>query len=143
MQAFYYHHIVTEDAWLVRVGPPARGRNVWKVLTDKPVQVPADGPSLPVKVFLPVGRYAADLQLVLNNPPEGIVIDKVGLSENGVSISLRATPKAKPGQAGNLLVDAFIETENPANAAAKKRRTPLGLLPAIPYSTWDSLEAVH
>jgi hypothetical protein len=134
MQASYYHHLVTEDAWLVRVGPPAKGRNVWKVLSDKPVQVPLDGQAPPVKVFLPLGRYAPDLQLVLNNPPEGIVIDKVGLAENGCTIFLRANAKAKSGLAGNLLVDAFIDTENPNNASAKKRRTPLGLLPAIPFT---------
>jgi hypothetical protein len=133
MQAFAYHHLVTEDAWMVRVSPPVRGRNVWKVLNDKPVQIPLDGNAPPVKVFLPLGRFAADVHLVLNDPPEGISIDKVNVSETGVSIFLRAGGKAKSGMAGNLLVDAFMETENPNNVAAKKRKVPLGLLPAIPF----------
>lgn len=139
MQAFAYHHLVNEDSWMVRVGPPARGRNVWKVMNDKPVQVPLDGQAAPVKVFLPLGRFAADVQLVLNDPPEGIVIGKVGVSENGVNIFLRANGKAKAGLAGNLIVDAFMETENPNNAAAPKRRTALGLLPAISFNVCDKL----
>jgi hypothetical protein len=139
MQAFASHHLVNEDSWMVRVGPPARGRNVWKVMNDKPVQVPLDGQAAPVKVFLPLGRFAADVQLVLNDPPEGIVIGRVGVSENGVNIFLRANGKAKAGLAGNLIVDAFMETENPNNAAAPKKRTALGLLPAISFSVCDKL----
>ena len=108
-------------------------------MNDKPVQVPLDGQAAPVKVYLPLGRYAADVQLVLNDPPEGIVIGKVGVSETGVSIFLRATGKAKAGLAGNLIVDAFVETENPNNAAAPKKRTALGLLPAIPFSVCEKL----
>jgi len=118
---------------MVRVSPPARGRNVWKVLNDKPVQIPLDGNAQPVKVLLPLGRFAADVHLVLNDPPEGISIDKVSVSETGVSIFLRADGRAKSGMAGNLLIDAFMETENPNNVAAKKRKVPLGLLPAIPF----------
>ena len=139
MQAFYYHHLVTEDAWLVRVTNPARGRTVWKVMNDKPVAVPLDGKAQPVKVFLPLGRQAANLTLVLNNPPEGIAIEKVGLGENGISIFLRADAKAKPGLAGNLLFEAFLETENPNNVAAKKRKVPLGMLPAVPFTVIDKL----
>ena len=58
MQAFYYHHLVTEDAWLARVANPARGSKnaAWKVMTDKRVQIPLDGQAPPVKVFLPLGR---------------------------------------------------------------------------------------
>jgi hypothetical protein len=137
MQAFAYHHLVTsadpgDTQWLARVGPPARGRTVWKVMNDKPLQVPLDGQAPPVKVFLPLGRFQTDVQLVLNDPPEGIVIDKVGLYDNGVNIFIRANAKVKPGLAGNLLMDAFIESANPANGG-KKRRVPLGMLPAIPF----------
>jgi len=46
---------------------------------------------------------------------------------------LRASGKAKFGMAGNLLIGAVMETENPNNIAAKKRKVPLGLLPAIPF----------
>lgn len=137
MQAFYYHHLVAEDAWVARVaapGPGNRGSPAWKIMTDKRVQIPLDGSASPVKVFLPLGRYAPDVKLELNDPPEGIVIDKVGLYDNGVNIFLKNTGKAKPGLAGNLLVDAFIDLENTANVAAKKRRTALGLLPAIPFT---------
>ena len=136
MQAFAYHHLVTaadgDTAWLARIGPPARGRVTWKIAGDKPVELPPNGQAPPVKVFLPLGRFQAAVQLVLNDAPEGIVIDKVGLYETGVNIFLRTNGKAKPGLAGNLLVDAFIETDIP-NSPGKKRRTPLGLLPAIPF----------
>jgi hypothetical protein len=134
MQAFYYHHLVAEDAWLVRITNPARGRQVWKVMNDKPVALPLDGTAPPVKVALPLGSQAAFLQLALNNPPEGIKIDHIGLGPTGVNIFLKADAKAKPGLAGNLLVDAFLEIENPNNANAKKRKVSLGTLPAIPFT---------
>ena len=136
MQAFAYHHLVTEDAWLARVSGAGKGRLAWKLLTDKPVQLPADGAGQ-AKVFLPLGRYAVDVQLVLNDPPEGITIQKVGLFDNGVILFLRADQtKAKPGLAGNLIVEAFIETQSP-----KKRRTPLGMLPAIPFEVVSTMQA--
>ncbi len=138
MQAFAYHHLVTEDAWLVRVGPATKSRG-WKLLTDKAIQLPEDG-TAQAKVYLPLGRYAPDVQLVLNDPPEGISIEKVGLFDNGVIIFLRADHvKAKPGLAGNLIVDAFIDIENPNNA--KKRHTALGMLPAIPFEVVGTMQA--
>jgi len=78
-----------------------------------------------------LGRFAADV-LVLNDPLEGISIKSECVSETGVSI-LRASGKAKFGMAGNLLIGAVMETENPNNIAAKKRKVPLGLLRAIPF----------
>ncbi len=138
MQAFAYHHLVTEDAWLVRVGAVAKGR-VWRLLTDKVVQLPEDG-TAQAKVFLPLGRYAPDVKLILNDPPEGITIEKVGLFDNGVILFLRADHvKAKPGLAGNLIVDAFLDIDNPNNA--KKRRTALGMLPAIPFEVVGTAQA--
>lgn len=136
-QAFAYHHLVAEDAWLARVGGAAKTRG-WKLLTDKLVQLPEDG-AAQVKVFLPLGRYAPDVKLELNDAPEGISIQKVGLFDQGVIIFLRADhAKAKPGLAGNLIVDAFIDVGNPD---AKKKRTALGMLPAIPFEVTGTIEA--
>jgi len=139
MQAFAYHHLVTEDAWLVRVAGAGKGRNPWHLMSDKPVQLPVDGTGQ-VKVYLPLGRFAPDVQLVLNDPPEGITIQKVGLFDNGVILFLRADQsKAKPGLAGNLIVDAFIDVDNPNNS--KKRHTALGMLPAIPFEVVGTMQA--
>jgi hypothetical protein len=71
------------------------------------------------------------VKLALNEPPEGIAIQKVSPGREGLSITLSADPaKAKPGLRGNLIVDAY--TERAANKTAK-RRTALGTLPAIPF----------
>jgi hypothetical protein len=141
MQAFAYHHLVTEDAWLARVSGAGKGRQPWKLLADKPVQLPADGTGQ-AKVFLPLGRYAVDVQLVLSDPPDGISIQKVGLYDSGVILFLRADQtKAKPGLAGNLIVEAFVEITNPNNPASKKRRNPLGTLPAIPFEVVGTVQA--
>jgi hypothetical protein len=135
MQAFVYHHLVPAQEWLVQVIGAGRARIPWKLSAQEPVKLPAGGTAL-VRLFLPVNRPAAQLQLALNEPPEGITIQHVSPVPDGLSILLRADAgKVKPGLKGNLIVDAFAA--GAANAPAKKqannRRLPLGTLPAIPF----------
>ena len=140
-QAFMYHHLVAEDAWFVRIAGSGKGKQSWKLMTDKPLQLTEDGVAQ-AKVYLPLGRDAADVQLELNDPPEGVSIAKTGLFENGVIIYVKADrAKAKPGLAGNLIVDAFIDRENLKDVKAKKRRTALGMLPAIPFEVVGTMQA--
>jgi hypothetical protein len=136
MQAFYYWHLVTEDAWIARVTGAGRNRVQWKLLADKPVQIPAGGKAAPVKVFIPLGRYAEDVDVALSDPPEGMTIEHVGVVQNGLSIILKADGvKAKPGLQGNLIAEAFMQAA-PASADGTRKarkRTALGTLPAIPF----------
>ena len=130
-QAFAYHHLVAEDAWMVRVmGESPRGPS-WRTF-DKAVPLRCGGLT-PIDLFVPP-RFRKGLQLGLNAPPEGISIESVTPARDGVTLVLRVTAdKVKPGLKGNLILDAFREP--PPNPAAKKpaQRQPLGILPAIPF----------
>ena len=55
------------------------------------------------------------MQLTLKDPPEGISIEKISPSQEGVTLHVHAdADKVKPGPKGNLIVDVFVErTMNP------------------------------
>jgi hypothetical protein len=129
-QAFAYHHIVAEDAWLVRVIGSGNGAPFKAI--DKPVTLQA-GASTPFE--LPLASWQNGVQLSLNDPPEGITIQKVTPGRNGVSVVVSVQgDKAKPGLKGNLIVDAFREVAaNPAAGIRQARRQQIGTLPAIPF----------
>jgi hypothetical protein len=128
MQAFACRHLVSTKDWLVSVNGPGRAATAWKLLGATPVKVPG-------RLFLPLGRFAGQIQLALNDPPEGISME-VSPLRDGVSLQLHAdAQKAKPGLRGNLIVDAFLErtVTPPDGRPPVKRRQPLGTLPAIPF----------
>jgi hypothetical protein len=81
-------------------------------------------------------------QLALNDPPEGISIQKVTPESNGVSILVSVQgDKAKPGLRGNLILDAFREVAaNPAAGIRQARRQPMGTLPAVPFEVVGPVE---
>ena len=130
-QAFAYHHIVTEDAWLVRV-LGGGSTQPWKTVA-KPVTLQA-GVAAPFTVTAPY-RIPGGLELALNDPPEGISIQKVTPEGNGYSIVLAVQPdKVKPGLKGNLILDAFRPQQaTPAVGVRQNRRQSMGTLPAVPF----------
>jgi hypothetical protein len=134
MQAFYYHHLVPSADLLVRVMGPQRPPVMWKPFGEKTVKVPAGG-TVPVQIAVPNQRLNGQVQMALNEPPDGITIQSVTPARDGVSVILRADPaKVKPGLKGNLILDAFVEREVPnAKQQQVRRRQPLGTLPAVPF----------
>ncbi|MBI3279746.1 MAG: PPC domain-containing protein [Acidobacteria bacterium] len=136
MQAFAYQHLVPAQEWLVQVAGPPRTRRPWKISSGHPVKLPAGG-AAPVRLSLPVARFASQLRLSLSEPPEGIAIESVSRAWDGFSILLRAdAAKVKPGLKGNLIVEAFVERAATGRDGSKRtaaRRQPLGTLPAIPF----------
>lgn len=134
-QAFAYHHLVVEDAWLVHVAGGPGGPSPWRSI-EKPLELRA-GAVTAVDLFVPP-RFRNGLRLALNEPPEGISIQSVTPARDGVRVVFQAqADKAKPGLQGNLIVDAFREP--PPDPSAKPRRSqPLGVLPAIPFAVTGS-----
>lgn len=124
MQAFYYHHLVVQPDWMVRVlgqGGPA--------IPLKPVAQPvkiAAGATGQFQMPLPP-RFNGQVTFTLDDPPEDLTIQKVVRQGNGVTVIFHAGPKLKPGVKGNLIVNAFIQRPNAA------RRNPIGAIPAIPF----------
>ncbi|MCL5743279.1 MAG: peptidase, partial [Acidobacteria bacterium] len=133
MQAFAYHHLVPAHDWMVRVLGSGRYRLDWRLAANKPVKVPAGG-TAPVKVTVPLKRLPGPVHLTLNEPPQGIAIQNISRTKDGVSFLLRAdSAKAKAGLKGNLIVDAFTERAAKEKEKPVMRTVPLGTLPAIPF----------
>jgi hypothetical protein len=159
MQAFAYKHLVpAQDLTIAVVNPYQRrnagagtgnnspaarpagaGRRFYQsavaILGEMPVKLPAGG-TAELRIRAPnTVSSRSEVQLELSDPPEGITIDKVSRTDNGVAIVLRSDArKAKPGLQGNLIAIA-IRKETVTNKDGKSRdqRTPMGALPAIPF----------
>ena len=135
MQAFLYRHLVPSEEWLVAVGGKNRYGPPLKVLASGPVKLPV-GQTATVRIAGPTGPFMKQVQLELNNPPEGITVKKVTPDAKGLLIELSVdSAKAKPGVKGNLIVDAFTERSSKGKDGKPrpKRRYALGTLPAIPF----------
>jgi len=141
MQAFIYRHLVAADEWMVAVLPRPWRRPPLKVLGQQPVKLPS-GATAEVAISAPRRLPVDQMQFVLNEPPEGIMIEKVSAARRELNLRLRTdAAKVKPGLKGNLIVDVFIErTVRGKNAkqAGQKRRIRLDTLPAISFEIVDS-----
>jgi hypothetical protein len=130
-QAFMYHHIVTEDAWLVRVIGAGKGP-LWRPF-KKSIALQS-GAATSFELPTPY-RLQSETQLALSDPPEGITIQKVTADRDKliVLVSVQAD-KVKPGLKGNLILDAFRDVAaNPGAGVLKARRQSMGTLPAVPF----------
>ena len=133
LQAFIYHHLVPARE-LLAYSPPDRS-------PKKPLQMSAEIVKIlpksagSAKVFLPPALEKNRVRAELKNPPEGISIEKVSPSQDGVDIAFRADlTKAKPGSQGNLIVELTAgRSPAPTDKEQTEKRWSLGLLPAIPY----------
>lgn len=134
LQAFIYHQLVPAPellAYPIPDRPPKKPLQVSK----ETIGIPADGAGA-AKVVLPKGIEKSRVRAVLKNPPDGISIDKVSPSDDGVEIAFKADPaKAKPGSQGTLLVELTAgRPALPTDKDQSEKRWSLGLLPAITYA---------
>ena len=76
---------------------------------------------------------AGKIQLVLNDPPDGITLRNVVLADAGAVLELLAdAEKVRPGFRGNLIVEAYPEGVKNPGGGGKGSEQALGTLPAIP-----------
>ena len=136
MQAFIYRHLVPEKNLLVAVIARPRPRAPLNFLGESPVKLPSGGTAR-LKFSLPRGPMFENVQLALNNPPEGISIQNASPAQESLTLLLHAdADKVKTGQKGNLIIEASTErTNNPGGGTQppNKKRVSLGVLPAIPF----------
>jgi hypothetical protein len=135
MQAFYYRHLVPATEWMVAVTGRPRGKGGLTLLGKSSVKLAAGGTAA-LRVKVPAGPVTDKIQYALNDPPEGVTIQKVSHGDDGTQIVLKAdAAKAKKGAKGNLIIDAVLD--RPADAKngkpANRQRVPLGSLPAVPF----------
>ena len=132
MQAFAYRHLVPTQELKATV--LSRGGTTASLLTRSPIQIPAGGTAR-LQVASPAASTAGDLRLELDDPPDGISIQSQVRDGANTEVVLQSDAnKAKPGLKGNLILKAFKETETQTRTSKTARqRTPLGLLPAVPF----------
>ena len=136
LQAFIYHHLVPANTLYAALkGASGRGATPLTLPTD-PVSLVSGSVSqftLATPGRLPGGTDA--IQLQLSEPPEGISIEKVERTPDGVTISFRTDAKVKPGLRGNLIMEVFFERTSAQQPGKKadKNRSSVGFLPAIPF----------
>ncbi len=137
MQAFAYRHLVQTDS--LRLTVLARGgtRAPARLLGSQPVKIPSGGTAR-VRVAMPAVRAFEKIELELSEPPEGIELRDLVVTQAGAEFVLQAdATKARAGLRGNLIVTVSGERVPPPNGnqqgPAARRRLPLGTLPAISF----------
>ena len=136
LQAFAYHHLVPANELLaVKSANASSGRS--NVNNVEPLQLPVGAVGhLSFPIAVSQGSNQPGLILELSEPPEGISIERVMQTREGVTLTVRASSKMKPGTRGNLIFEVFSERPLPAPAGKKPemRRYTSGYLPAIPFT---------
>ena len=134
MQAFLYRHLVPAQEFCVFVQ-----KAQWPTLSIKrdasdPVQLPAGG-SVQVRLKTPRRPTLNGIGLELYNPPAGITLHDVSITQGELAFVLKADRETvKCPFSSNLIIQVFREFTPPqkkGKPAPKKQRKPLGFLPAI------------
>jgi hypothetical protein len=130
-QAFAWHHLVAAEQAMICVFSKEHRKPLWSEFEHR-LQIPA-GKAVQLRLAVPPGQAANQIQLLLNDSPDGIGIANVSQSGGFLTVLFSANSKVKPGLAGNLIVEATAQ--KPANAENSKPQRPmsLGFLPAIPF----------
>jgi hypothetical protein len=135
MQAFAYRHLVPSQSWMVAVLGRAPFAQAARPSDDTPVKLRL-GAATRLRAPLPRGPAGAAPEADLSGAPEGFGIRKVATDWGGTALEVTVdAAKVKPGLKGNLIVELYREpaAQGAARPAAARRRTPVGMLPAIPF----------
>ncbi len=139
MQAFIYHHLVPAQELLVRVLPGGTRRRPGMRLRWQPssarLQVPVNG-STTVKLPLPQAgfgvRLLKQLHVQLEDPPAGLSLANVQVNTDGISLSVKASSKAKAGLKDNLIFGLYITRKVKRRGRERTLKFRVGSLPALP-----------
>lgn len=134
MQAFSYRHLVPVQELVAVIGGGPSPRGPVRIMSQLPIKIPAGG-SAGVLIASSRNGPASQFQFELSEPPEGISIQNVVPSRQGLEIVLRSdAAKAKAGLQGNLIVTASTAPAGTAGRAGGSQRGRwLATLPAIPF----------
>jgi hypothetical protein len=103
------------------------------ILSPQPLKIPVGG-AVEVQVRFGWSRTGQP-QVDLNDPPEGISVDRVSWTEKGIAVVLRAdAQQAKPGLKGNLMANVFLQsTVTEKDGKTREVRNLIGPMPAMPF----------
>lgn len=142
MQAFLYRHLVPSKVLMLAIVERIQQRMPSKVSTALPVKlVPGETARIkmdvPTKVPEKKNAGAGRIKLQLFDAPDGITVKEftgswIGSSELVIQCD---AAKVKPGLAGNLILQAYVERDDPKKGKGKSNvaATPFDTLPAIPF----------
>jgi hypothetical protein len=129
MQAFLWRHLAPCQELLVTALPSRNRTPPPQLLNESPIPIPPRG-NVRVRIQVQKGAKVDNLELDLVDPPAGVTLEEVDLSDGILAFTLKG-PRKRPETriAGNLIVEAFMEREN----RGRTQRVSLGVLPAIPF----------
>jgi hypothetical protein len=136
MQAFAYRHLVPAKELLVQVNGPQRSfaREAFKIVSGLPLKISRGGMAS-VRISTPSSAFLDRFALEIENPQEGISLEKVSTVQNGVELVIRCDA-TKAASNGNVICSIVPKNPGPASTEkpASTRRLPraVGSLPAIP-----------
>ena len=135
MQAYFYRHLVPAQEWLVDIIGRGRAAIPFRLREQKEIKLPSGG-TAELHFIGPHGPLVQSVKMTLSEPPDGLSIQKVTVSDDGIKVALRAdAAKLKPGWKGNAIIEASVERVpdvQKGKVKPIKRRVSLGMLPAIP-----------
>ena len=131
MQAFLWRHLVPAESFIAM---PRWGKNYGFALELDGPLVLEPGQSVDVRVLAREGALPASMKISANDAPEGVTVSSSGMLSDGFMLTIEADKTLKPGQAGNLIVESWMQ---PAAKKGRKapRLQPTGMLPPIPFVT--------
>ncbi len=140
MQAFIYRHLVPAQELLVSVSGKALVRAGTRrggkgISPEDSLKIPKGG-TVRYQLPIPNRPNLNDVQVELNNPPDGITILRMIRGPGGLVMLFSADAEmAQPGLKGNLVLNVFVERTVPGRNGkpGSKRKVPVGTFPAIPF----------
>lgn len=123
MQAFAFHHLVPALEFDLTV-PPGPLRPAVNILSETPVRIPVGG-SVRISLGVPLRMAYGQVDFELDQPPEGISIQKVIATPGHVEIVVQSDrQKVKAGLKANLIIGAFVTPNAPASQPASAASSP-------------------
>ncbi len=140
MQAFIYHHLVPAEELLVSLSGKASVRSPVRsggtaATPENVLKIPAGG-TVRYQLAIPDRPKLDDVQVELNNPPDGVSILRMIRGPGGLVMLFTADAEtAKGGLKGNLILNVYVERTVPGRNGrpGSKRKVPVGTFPAIPF----------
>ncbi len=138
MQAFLWRHLAPSRELVMLVKKAKWAPPTVRRVGETPLRIPARG-EVEVR-YKAMRRKDRKLDLTLLEAPAGVTIHDVRNVTGGIAFTLKSdAEKVKPGTAGNLIIEAFVDL--PAKAkddgnkkkAKKPSRYSLGVWPAVPF----------
>lgn len=133
VQAFASQHLVPAQEFFAAILKAKRRVQSIALTNPVPIRIPLNG-TTHLEFSTPALKLTPDIQFELDNPPKGISLQEVTVTNGFIAMILEADgQQIQAGYRDNLIVNAVTERPAPANRPkAQAQRVPLGVLPAVP-----------